>query len=60
MGIVTVQKTPVAGLVKEDVAFKSTVMAETSASELDLIANYLVAAVKVSQEGLAMTTPFFL
>ena len=60
MGICTDQKLPVAGLVSEDFAVKSTAMAETSASELELIVNDFVAAVKVSHEGFAMTTPFYL
>ena len=50
----------VVGLVREDVAFKSTVMTETSASELELIVIILVAAVKVSHVGFAMTAPFYL
>ena len=56
----TVQKALVAELIVEEVAVKSTVTSETSASKLVLILNDLVAAVKVSQEGFEITTPFFL
>ena len=54
----TVQKVLVAWLVKEEVAVKSTVMDETSASKLVLIENDLVATVKVSHEGVEITVPF--
>ena len=60
MGIVAIQLLPVVGFVREDVAFKSTVMTETSASELELIVIILVAAVKVSHVGFEMTAPFYL
>ena len=55
-----VQLLPVVGLVSEDVAFKSKVMTETSASELELIVIYLVAALKFSHVGFEMTAPFYL
>jgi hypothetical protein len=57
---VTVQKALVAELIKEEVAIKSTVMFETSASKLVLIVNVLVEASKMSQEGFRITTPFCL
>ena len=56
----TVQKVLVAWLVKEEVAVKSTMMDETSASKLVLIVNDLVASVKVSHEGFEITVPFYL
>ena len=56
----TVQKALVAELIKEEVAIKSTVMFETSASKLVLIVNVLVEASKMSQEGFRITTPFCL
>ena len=56
----TVQKALVAELIVEEVAVKSTVTSDTSASKLVLILNDLVAAVKVSHEGFEITTPFFL
>lgn len=56
----TVQKVLVAGLVREDVAVKSTVIAETSASKVELIVNDLLAAVKFSHVGFEITTPFYL
>ena len=45
MGIVAVQLLLVAGSIREDVAVKATVIIETSASELELIVNVLVASV---------------
>ena len=56
----TVQKALVAELIVEEVAVKSTVTSDTSASKLVLILNDLVAAVNVSHEGFEITTPFFL
>jgi hypothetical protein len=60
VGIVAVQLLPVVGLVSEDVAVKSKVMTETSASELELIVIYLVAELKFSHVGFEITLPFFL